>query len=371
MTSRLSAFLVLAAALCAAVPASATKYAGEFLRIPVGARAIGMGGAFSAVCDDASAPYWNPAGMVYLPYREAIVQHAEQFGSLLNHDFGSVVVPIKGSSGRPFAIGASIIRLATDDIPITPRPGALRPGIDFWDYGTDNDPTTPGNGQFNGVWDPGEKLLLDASQLYRASNSDYALMLSIARQRGRKWAIGGNLKFVRQSVPDTVFGQHVTAYGAGIDLGALYMPMDAATFSASVHDLTTTYLAWNNGTREFIMPTLDTGVALNFHPAERQALTWATDLAWGFQRRKLDSEIKLGGQTWDVRTGLEYWYHDTFALRSGANGKDLTFGAGVRYGHFGVDYAASLNRFFAADDKQFPDDTNLDTTHILSAGWSW
>ena len=40
----------------------------------MGARAIGMGGAFSAVTDDATAPYWNPAGMVYLPYREAVQQ---------------------------------------------------------------------------------------------------------------------------------------------------------------------------------------------------------------------------------------------------------------------------------------------------------
>ena len=54
---------------CPAVPAHATKYAGEFLKIPVGARAIGMGGAFVAVTDDATAPYWNPAGGVYLPYR--------------------------------------------------------------------------------------------------------------------------------------------------------------------------------------------------------------------------------------------------------------------------------------------------------------
>ena len=37
-----------------------------FLTAGVGARALGMGGAFSAICDDASSPYWNPAGMVQL-----------------------------------------------------------------------------------------------------------------------------------------------------------------------------------------------------------------------------------------------------------------------------------------------------------------
>src|SRR5512142_139720 len=85
---RLRSLLAAAALLLLASPAGATKYAGEFMKIPVGARAVGMGGAFTAVCDDATAPYWNPAGMVFLPYREAFLQHAEQFGNLVNHNFG-------------------------------------------------------------------------------------------------------------------------------------------------------------------------------------------------------------------------------------------------------------------------------------------
>lgn len=39
----------------------------------VGARAIGMGGAFTALADDASAVYWNPAGLVQVPYWMASV----------------------------------------------------------------------------------------------------------------------------------------------------------------------------------------------------------------------------------------------------------------------------------------------------------
>lgn len=364
-------FLFAAATLVFASPAAATKYAGEFLKVPVGARAIGMGGAFSAVSDDATAPYWNPAGMVYLPYREVIFQHAEKFGNLLNHDFAGVVFPLGGEEGRRMALGVSIIRLAADDIPITPRPGGLRPGVDFLDFGSDNDETTPGDGQGNGVWDHGERLLISASDLYMASSSDMALLLSIARHHGRRWAYGGNLKFVRQSVPDTLPGEHATSFGAGVDAGVLFMPTDAVTLSASVHDLTTTYLAWSNGSRELIVPTLDTGASFNFLPAEGHALTWALDLAWGFERRKLDSQLKLGGQTWDLRTGLEYWFRNTFALRTGASGKDLAFGAGLRYKHFGADYAASLHRFFASDDPDFPDDTNLDVTHLVSLGLSW
>jgi len=42
-------------------------YAAQFLKIGVSARAIGMGGAFTAVADDATSIYWNPAGIVEMP----------------------------------------------------------------------------------------------------------------------------------------------------------------------------------------------------------------------------------------------------------------------------------------------------------------
>lgn len=39
-------------------------YALQFLKIGVSARATGIGGAFTAICNDATSTYWNPAGMV-------------------------------------------------------------------------------------------------------------------------------------------------------------------------------------------------------------------------------------------------------------------------------------------------------------------
>jgi hypothetical protein len=354
-----------------AAPAHATKYAGEFLKVPVGARAIGMGSAFVAVADDATAPFWNPAGLIYLPYKEVLPMHSEQFGSLINHDYLGAVFPLGGEKGKQQALGIGLIRLAVDDIPITPRPGGLRPNIDFWDYGTDNDQGTidPNGTQGNGAWDPGERLLdLD---LYQASSSDMALLLSYGRHHGPHWAFGGTFKFVRQSIPDTLPGEHVTSFGMGVDGGLVYMPTDAITFGVLARDLTTTYLSWSNGTKEVVVPTIDTGSAFHFFPADRHSLTWALDLAWGFENRKLDSQIKLGPVTADVRTGLEYWYRNTLALRSGVSGKDLAFGAGVRYKHIGVDYAAQLHRFLAGNTEGYPSDQDLDPTHLVSASFSW
>jgi hypothetical protein len=363
--------LLVVVQLAASTSAHATKYAGEFLKIPVGPRAIGMGGAFTAVADDATAPYWNPAGMIYLPYREVILQHSERFGSLLNHDFIGGVMPLGGPAGRQGALGLSLIRLATDDIPITLRAGQLREGVDYNDFGTDNDESTPGNGQGNHRWDPGERLLISADDLFLASSSDMAATISYARQRGTHYGYGVNLKFLRQSIPDTIPGDRVTSFGAGLDVGGVWMPNDAITVGAVVHDITTTYLAWSNGTRERIDPTLASGISFGFVPAEQHALTWVIDMNVGFENRVLDSQLNLGRVTLDFSTGLEYWYKSLLALRSGAHGKDLAFGLGVRYKHFGADYAASLHRFFASDDPYFPSDTELDITHLVSVGVSW
>jgi len=174
------------------------------------------------------------------------------------------------------------------------------------------------------------------------------------------------------SCADTLPGEHQTSFGAGLDAGAIYMPTDAISIATVFRDLTTTYIAWSNGSREVVTPSIDTGAAFNFYPAKHHALTAALDLAWGFENRALDSQISFGNVTADVRTGIEYWYNNTFALRAGANGKDLAFGAGVRYKQIGVDYAANLNRFFSSSDPAFSSsDQNLETTHLVSASYSW
>jgi long-subunit fatty acid transport protein len=48
---------------------------GQFMKIPIGARATGMGGAFVAVADDASSVFWNPAGVARLSGNIVSVHH--------------------------------------------------------------------------------------------------------------------------------------------------------------------------------------------------------------------------------------------------------------------------------------------------------
>ncbi|MBN2357212.1 PorV/PorQ family protein [candidate division KSB1 bacterium] len=49
----------------------------NFLKIGVGARALAMGDAYVALCDDISSLYWNPGALDRMPNNEIIIQQTE------------------------------------------------------------------------------------------------------------------------------------------------------------------------------------------------------------------------------------------------------------------------------------------------------
>ena len=63
-----------------------------FLRFGVGARAFGMGGAYVAVADDATATYWNPAGLAQLNGNQLSAMHTELFMET-KYDYLGVAFP--------------------------------------------------------------------------------------------------------------------------------------------------------------------------------------------------------------------------------------------------------------------------------------
>lgn len=79
---------------------------GAFLSWGAGARSLGMGKAYVAIAEDATATYWNPAGLAPLTRQEGIFLHAMLWAGTM-YDFLSYVRPVLNWG----TLGASIVRL--------------------------------------------------------------------------------------------------------------------------------------------------------------------------------------------------------------------------------------------------------------------
>lgn len=300
---------------------AADKYAAEFMKIGVGARALGMGGAFVALANDATAAYWNPAGLVRMEQAELSFMHAEQFGDLANHDYFGFAQPLTGDTRS--AVGVSLIRFGVD--------GILETAGHFVDANGD------------GEYQPGEQILTD--DFRTGSDAEYGLLLSYAREMSGRLSLGGNLKMLRQGLLDN------TSFGFGVDLGALYDLNGGLTVGARLADATTTRISWDTGTKESVAPSLVLGLNWTRNvPGLSGRVTAGADFNRPMDGRE-EAAQAAGG---DFQGGMEYWYNDAVAARVGADAGNLTAGAGLRYRGFGVDYA-------------YLENADLDATHRVSA----
>ncbi len=75
----------------------------NFLKIGVGARASGMGGAFVGIADDATSIYWNTAGLAQLEQQEIVFVHNEWYQDVKYEYFG-YSLPVKSRSTLGFSI---------------------------------------------------------------------------------------------------------------------------------------------------------------------------------------------------------------------------------------------------------------------------
>ncbi len=186
------------------------KYSNEFLNIGAGARGLAMGGAQIASAKDATAGYWNPAGLTGIKdHPNAGLMHAEYFAGIAKYDYLSVGIPIQDNKR---AIGISILRFAVDDIPNTLF--LVEP-----------------DGNFN----------YDRIQTF--SSADYAVLLSFAQNikqtEKQNISFGLNAKVIYRKV-----GKFASAWGFGLDAG-LQMHGEKWHGGIVARDITTTFNAWS------------------------------------------------------------------------------------------------------------------------------
>lgn len=291
------------------------KYAGEFIATGVGARALGMGGAFVAIANDASAGYWNPAGISHLNYPQLIGMYAERFAKLVNYNYGAVALPTDDRT--TFAL--SIIRLGVDDIPITALPRPDLPQFVEYEYEEDG------------------KIILKRNTPYvakRINDAEWAFYLSYAKIVSKNFAWGSNVKVVTKQVGDN------SAWGLGFDVGFLYRPFRKFNVGVNLQDITTTLLAWDTGRREAITPTLKTGAAYFLDlPLLAGKVIPAFDLDIRFENRRAAAQFNLDRVSFDTHLGLEYEFRHIVAIRAGADVGHFSAGAGIQLPQLNIDYA--------------------------------
>jgi hypothetical protein len=308
------------------------KYSNEFLAIGVGARALGMANSVTAITDDATSGYWNPAGLLNIKEKYAVsAMHAAYFAGIANYDFAGFATPID----RRSAIGISLIRFAVDDIPDT---------------------------RF--LFDADGRLNYDNIRSFSAA--DYALIFSYARHSPliQGLQLGANFKVIHRTV-----GIFANAWGFGIDLGA-QLRRGNWSFGATLRDVTGTYNAWNYNPETFFdvfaqtgntipensievtMPRLLLGAGHRFEWKEKAGVlvTAGADVTFDGRRNTL---VKTDLFSVDPYAGVEFDYLQTFFLRGGLgafqeiknfNGTtnytfQPNFGLGVQIKKIMVDYA--------------------------------
>jgi hypothetical protein len=186
------------------------KYSNEFLNIGAGARGLAMGSAQVASTKDASAAYWNPAGLTGVRDLPNLnLMHAEYFAGIAKYDFGALAIPIHDNKRT---IALSVLRFAVDDIPNTL-------------YLVEPD----GSINYNNI--------------KTFSSSDMAFLLSFAqnikRTANKTISFGANAKIIYRKV-----GTFATAWGFGLDAG-LQVHLKKAHFGIVAKDITTTFNAWS------------------------------------------------------------------------------------------------------------------------------
>ncbi len=267
----------------------------QFLKIGVGARGIAMGESFVAVANDASALFWNPAGLVQFTENQVIASRTEYVVDI-KHDFFGVVYHL----GESDALGASFSSLHMDDMEITTEAQPFGTGR-YFTFG------------------------------------DIAVGVSYSKKMTDQFSFGATIRYAEETLDvlkmRSVMVDLGTLYWTG--LGSTRFAVTISNFGADVQPKGT--VTQFNGSRvsdfqSFSLPTVfKLGIATEFIEDEISRLTTSLQLNHPNDNAE------------HFRIGAEYAYENTFFLRAGVkrtigqrlfgrdetSPEDFTLGAGI------------------------------------------
>jgi hypothetical protein len=297
----------------------------QFLKLGIDARATGMGEAYTAVTNDISSVYWNPAGLALIPQQQAFFSHTNWPADIM-HEF----VAVSHSTGvSAYAFSASVLHMAPMDV-------------------ISDETLAPTGEKFN--------------------YSDMALGLTYSSAFTDKFSFGITGKYLRESAA----GHAINSYS--VDLGSLYntkwknltIGMSLRNFGPDVKysidndedghmDEDPVDLLDNDGDGHIDedSPELSAKIPMNFSMGACADL-YRTDTQYWIASAQLDNCIDRQ-ETWNL--GTEYKYGSLFARAGYQLNYDTynaSFGLGwelaTRIAVFNIDYAYTNMGNMAEDD---------------------
>jgi hypothetical protein len=257
----------------------------QFLKIGVGGRATAMGDAFVAVANDASALFWNPAGVSQISNDQVMFSHNEWVVDI-KHEFLGAVYHLSSMD----VVGVSFTALHMDEMPVT---------TEFQPYGT------------------GEYFKF----------GDIAIGLTYSRKMTEQFSFGGTIRYMEETL------DKLKMRGIMIDLGTYYWTgLGSTRFAVAItnfgNELSPDGKVVLFGKREksdwqsFSPPTMFR-IGFAFEPYETE-------------EHRVTTSIQLNhpnDNSENVSLGAEYSWQKMLNLRAGykinVDEQDFTFGAGV------------------------------------------
>jgi hypothetical protein len=221
----------------------------------IGARALGMGGAFVAVADDATAVMWNPAGLAQIADTRIAGMTTDLYGLGVAHQY----------------VGA-VTTFANLGIGLAWERGGVSSGTEEL-TDEDGDPILP--------------IELQESKIVGTLATN---IMDIA-------LAGVNLKYYMANI-----GGANSATGIGFDLGVLVNLGDIFVLGVNAADLGSTKVTWESGAADMVSGLYKAGVAMKLVDGK---LILAADMDF------------VGTDLGDAHLGIEFQIVDALALRAG------------------------------------------------------
>lgn len=235
--------------------------------IGVGARPLGLGGAFVAIADDTNASYYNAAGLAYVEDIQLGATHAQRFNGLITYNTIGGILPL----GRAGTIGANLGILGED------------------------------------------------SEIYREQTIRFCYANTIFKQL----AVGVNLKTfgvtfdaANEFVAENPYFIHTSSSAFSVDLGVIAKPFKSLSIGVSVENLLPADISISDSQTDSVLQNIRVGLAYSLESIA--GMSTQGEAIIGLLKGTLGTiEITTRNGEMNTHAGVEMWLNKAFGIRGG------------------------------------------------------